>query len=217
MLTGATGGIGLSVYEKLRQGGHEVVAPTSQELDLKNIDSVYNWLEKHSKIQFQGIVLAAGINHPEDLFSVENGNFENTQQLNFLANRQLLSHFVPMMVKQNFGRVVSISSAYSKLARSGRSSYSISKASLDALMRSIAVEFSKYNVLANSVVPGFVDTPLTQKNNSQSQIEQILTRVPIGRLGQPDEIAKATMFLLSSENTYITGQQIYVDGGFSIN
>jgi 3-oxoacyl-[acyl-carrier protein] reductase len=217
MLTGASGGIGIAISEKLRQSGYEVLAPTSQELNLNCQNSVSNWLDKHAEISLQGLILAAGVNYPENLFGTETDRFEEIQQINFLANRKLLSVFVPRMVEQNFGRIVSISSAYSNLARSGRASYSISKAGLDALMRSIALEFGRNNVLANSVVPGFVDTPLTRKNNSQSQIEHILTRIPIGRLGTPDEIAKATMFLLSSENTYVTGQRIYVDGGFSIN
>lgn len=217
LLTGATGGLGRAILETLDENGYQIFAPTSRELDLSDPASVSQWLKDYSDIEFQGVVLAAGINHIEDLFDPLINSFQKIQELNFLANRNLLSVIVPKMAERKYGRVVSISSAYSTIARAGRAHYSISKASLDALMRSIALEFGSQNVLANSVVPGFIDTPLTRKNNNQLQIDQILARVPLGRLGTPEEIAKLTLFLLSHENTYITGQRINVDGGFSVN
>ena len=120
------------------------------------------------------------------------------------------------MQKNKWGRIVNISSAYSFLAREGRSAYSSSKAGLDALTRSLAVEYSSDNILVNSVAPGFVDTELTRKNNSKSEIEKICSSIPMRRLASSDEIAKIVFFLSSEENTYITGQTIVADGGFSI-
>ena len=103
------------------------------------------------------------------------------------------------------------------LSRLGRSSYSISKAALEALIRSVAVENAESNILANSILPGFVETSLTHKNNNEEQIKKLLERVPIKRLGTPDEVAKLAAFLMAPENTYLTGQSIKIDGGFSIN
>ena len=130
----------------------------------------------------------------------------------FLLTKYIINH-----MKQNkWGRILNISSAYSFLAREGRSAYSSSKAGLDALTRSLAVEYSGDNILVNSVAPGFVDTELTRKNNSESEIENICKNIPIKRLASSSEIAKIVFFLASKENTYITGQTIVVDGGLSI-
>ena len=217
LLTGASGGLGRAIFEILDHSGYQIFAPTSIELDLSDPASISQWLKEFSDIEFQGVVLAAGINQVEELFDPHVNSFHKIQDLNFLANQKILSMIVPKMAERKYGRVVAISSAYSTIARAGRAHYSVSKASLDALIRSIALEFGSRNVLSNSVVPGFMDTPMTRKNNNQLQIDQILNRVPLGRLGTPEEIARLTLFLLSKENTYITGQRINVDGGFSIN
>ena len=85
------------------------------------------------------------------------------------------------------------------------------------LVRSAAIENADLNVLANIVVPGFVETPLTSKNNSTSQIQKIIERIPVKRLGKPEEIASLVCYLVSESNSYITGQSIHIDGGFSVN
>jgi 3-oxoacyl-[acyl-carrier protein] reductase len=121
------------------------------------------------------------------------------------------------MLNRKFGRIVAISSAYATIARDGRSSYSISKAALEALIRSIALENAQSNIIANSIVPGFIETPLTLKNNTQLQIDKILERIPMQRFGSPLEVANLVSFLISDKNTYITGQSFRIDGGFSIN
>ena len=121
------------------------------------------------------------------------------------------------MQKNRYGRIIAISSSYSTITRAGRSSYSVSKAALEAIIRSVALENAQNNILANSIVPGFIETPLTLKNNDKVQIEKILERIPTGHMGKPSDVAKLVWFLMSEQNTYITGQSIRVDGGFSIN
>ena len=110
---------------------------------------------------------------------------------------------------------MAVSSAYAGRARMGRAAYGASKAALEALVRSTAVEFASSGVLANAIAPGFVDTELTRVNNDASAISTLLERVPVGRLAKPAEGASAVSFLLSPSNTYITGQTIAVDGGWS--
>jgi 3-oxoacyl-[acyl-carrier protein] reductase len=119
------------------------------------------------------------------------------------------------MASAGFGRVVGISSAYANRARTGRAAYSASKAALEALIRSVAVEFARSGVVANCVAPGFVDTELTRKNNTPQMIDALLQRVPVGRLASPAEIGRTVAFLMAPENEYITGQTIAVDGGFA--
>jgi 3-oxoacyl-[acyl-carrier protein] reductase len=148
---------------------------------------------------------------------VSDEQYSRILQLNTNSCRKILQHFLPGMRTRNFGRIVVISSTYSTLSRLGRSSYSISKAALEAIIRSVAVENAEFNIIANSILPGFVETSLTHKNNNEEQIKKLLERVPIKRLGTPDEVAKLAAFLMAPENTYLTGQSIKIDGGFSIN
>jgi 3-oxoacyl-[acyl-carrier protein] reductase len=118
------------------------------------------------------------------------------------------------MIQKNYGRIVNISSVLQDFAKEGRSSYSISKTGIDMLTKSVAVEYSRYNVLCNTVSPGYIETELTYKNNTSEQIDSITSSLPIRRIGLPDEIAKLVYWLVT-ENSYITGQNIKIDGGYS--
>jgi 3-oxoacyl-[acyl-carrier protein] reductase len=217
LLTGGSGGIGSAILKTLSAEEYDVVAPSSRELDLSDEDSVFRWIEINKSTEFHAMVLSAGVNYPEILFSEQESKFGEINQVNFLSHQTLLKTFVPKMAHKGYGRIVAISSAYSTTSREGRSAYSISKASLESLIRSIAVEYGRLNVLANCVVPGFIDTALTRKNNSTEQIDQLVTRIPLNSLGQPKDVARAVKFLLDPDNTYVTGQKIIIDGGYSIN
>ena len=162
-------------------------------------------------------IFCAGTNTPRDFLEVERAEYSRTLEININSNREILKALLPGMLNRKFGRIVAISSAYATIARDGRSSYSISKAALEALIRSIALENAESNIIANSIVPGFIETPLTLKNNTQLQIDKILERIPMQRFGSPLEVANLVSFLISEKNTYITGQSFRIDGGFSIN
>ena len=217
LLTGGRGGIGSSIKDELVSKGCSVVAPNSDELDLSSQTHVLTWIEANSDLEFDGLVLCAGTNSPRDFDEVETNEYLRILETNLNSNRFLIRAVLPAMQKNKYGRIIAISSSYSTITRSGRSSYSVSKAALEALIRSVSLENAQNNVLANSVVPGFIETPLTIKNNDQFQIEKILERIPMGHLGKPSDVAKLVWFLMSAQNTYITGQSIRIDGGFSIN
>ncbi len=217
LLTGGRGGIGSSIKEELVSNGCSVIAPTSEDLDLSSQNNVLSWIEANSNLEFDGLVLSAGTNTPRDFDEIETNEYIQILETNVNSNRLLIKAVLPAMQKNRYGRIVAISSSYSTITRLGRSSYSVSKAALEALIRSVGLENAQNNILANSVVPGFIETPLTLKNNDKFQIEKILERIPIGRMGKPSEVAKLVWFLMSEQNTYITGQSIRVDGGFSIN
>ena len=217
LLTGGRGGIGSYIKDELVSKGYSVLAPTSEELDLSSQTHVLRWIEANSNLEFDGLVLSAGINTPRDFNAIETNEYNQILQTNVNSNRLLIKAVLPAMQKNRYGRIVAISSSYSTITRKGRSSYSVSKAALEALIRSVGLENAQNNILANSVVPGFIETPLTLKNNDKFQIEKILERIPVGRMGKPSEVAKLVWFLMSEQNTYITGQSIRVDGGFSIN
>ena len=217
LLTGGRGGIGSSIKDELVSKGCSVVAPNSDELDLSSQTHVLTWIEANSDLEFDGLVLCAGTNSPRDFDEVETTEYLRILETNLNSNRFLIKAVLPAMQKNKYGRIIAISSSYSTITRSGRSSYSVSKAALEALIRSVSLENAQNNVLANSVVPGCIETPLTIKNNDQFQIEKILERIPMGHLGKPSDVAKLVWFLMSAQNTYITGQSIRIDGGFSIN
>ena len=217
LLTGSRGGIGTSIQEILVAEGHAVLAPTSGELDLSNQEVVTNWIKLNSHQEIEAVIFCAGTNTPRDFLEVERAEYSRTLEININSNREILKALLPGMLNRKFGRIVAISSAYATIARDGRSSYSISKAALEALIRSIALENAESNIIANSIVPGFIETPLTLKNNTQLQIDKILERIPMQRFGSPLEVANLVSFLISDKNTYITGQSFRIDGGFSIN
>ena len=217
LLTGGRGGIGRSIKDELVSKGCSVIAPNSDELDLSSQTHVLNWIEAHSDLEFDGLVLSAGTNTPRNFDEVEISEYIQILETNVNSNRLLIKAVLPAMQKNRYGRIVAISSSYSTITRSGRSSYSVSKAALEALIRSVSLENAQNNVLANSIIPGFIETPLTLKNNDKFQIEKILERIPMGHMGKPSDVAKLAWFLMSEQNTYITGQSIRVDGGFSIN
>ena len=115
------------------------------------------------------------------------------------------------MKKKNFGRIVGLSSIWGKRSKEFRASYSTSKFAIDGLIKAIALEYSRYGILANSVAPGFIDTELTRKFNKY-QINELTSLVPIKRLGTSEEVAKFIKWLGSEENTYITAQNLAIDG-----
>ena len=112
--------------------------------------------------------------------------------------------------------LLNIGSIWGSLARSHRTLYSSAKAGIAGMTRAMAVEFASDHVLVNCLSPGFVDTDLTRASLTSEEIAEQERKIPLGRLAQPAEIAEVTSYLCGSGNSYLTGQEILVDGGFSI-
>ena len=127
----------------------------------------------------------------------------------------LLQGVAPGMKARGWGRVVNISSIFGVVTKERRGAYSAVKAGLNGLTRTAAVELAPFGVLVNSVCPGYVATDLTRQNNSPADLEKIAATIPAGRLAEPEEIARFVAWLCGEANTYLTGQTILVDGGFT--
>jgi NAD(P)-dependent dehydrogenase (short-subunit alcohol dehydrogenase family) len=216
LVTGASRGIGLAIAERFRAGGFRVIAPTRSEMNLSSAESVKQYLEHDGgREEIDVLVNNAGENKIESIARLALADFERILTTNLTSALLLTQHYAPKMAARGWGRIVNISSCYSFLARPGRVAYSASKGALNAITRTAALEFGPENVLVNAVAPGFVETEMTKKNNPPSQIAQLASQTALGRLAQPEEIAELVFFLASAQNTYITGQVVVVDGGFS--
>lgn len=215
LVTGGARGIGASVVDILGMRGIEVLNPTRHELDLVSRESVDAFLSSESARELDILVLNAGQNSPESIEEISDRNWDETLQVNVSSSLRLLRGLLPNLAARGRGKVVAISSAYASRARPGRVAYSASKAALEAVVRTVAVEYASAGVLANCVAPGFVLTDLTRQNNSPEQIAALADKVPLRRMASPAEVAQLVSFLVSEDNTYITGQTISIDGGLS--
>lgn len=214
LITGASRGIGKEIAALMMENGVKVIMPTRSEMDLQSDKSIDHYL-KNIPYPIDILVNNAGINRIELFQDLSDADFFDTLQINLIAPIQITRRIVPRMIDKHFGRIVNISSIWSLISKPGRLSYSVSKNGLNGFTRALAIEVAPFNVLVNTVAPGFVNTDLTRQNNSPEDIKAICRNIPIGRLVEPEEIARFVVFLCSENNSYITGQCLVIDGGFT--
>jgi len=214
LVTGASRGIGAAIVQRLTADGYNVLAPTRQEMDLESNASIDAYLSQ-IKDRVDILVNDAGINRIALLSDIKDQDVDDTLQINLIAPLRIIREVAPHMEKKGFGRILNISSVWSVVSRMGRISYTMSKAALNGMTRSLAVELAPYNILVNAVAPGYVLTDLTRQNNSEAELETISKTIPLQRLAESHEIANVVAFLCSEQNTYLTGQTIVVDGGYT--
>jgi 3-oxoacyl-[acyl-carrier protein] reductase len=214
LVTGASKGIGQAIATRLEMGGTRVLMPSRTDMDLSSSDSVEHFVSS-LKENVDILVNNAGINKIAELDDVNLSNLTETLQVNLISAFQITQALAQGMKLRSFGRIVNISSLWSVVTRPGRASYAMSKSALNGMTRTLAVELAPYKVLVNAVAPGYVLTDLTRKNNPPHEIEKIASSIPLNRLAEPSEIAEVVAFLCSEANTYLTGQTIVVDGGYS--
>ena len=182
--------------------------------DDKGIQDAVTLLRKMPAIH--SLINCAGVNIIKPLENVAFEDFDKIVTINLKACYFLSQVCSEKMKEQGFGRIVNISSIWGTVSKEHRSLYSSSKSGLNGLTRALAVELAINNILVNSISPGFIDTQLTRASLSVEQKAELISRVPLQRLGKVQEIAELIYFFGSSKNTFVTGQNIVADGGFSI-
>jgi len=227
LVTGATRGIGRAIAVRLIADGAEVIG-TGTKLagtvpngcDYRAVDFSDKGATKKFAVEVAAIkpdilINNAGINKISPFEEINIDDFYRIQQVNVFAPFILMRAVVPSMCKKGWGRIVNIGSVWGKVAKSQRGSYATSKFALDGMTNTLAAEVAADGVLVNCVAPGFIDTELTRTVLGEKGIADLITQVPAKRLGQVDEIAAFVAWLAGPENTYISGQNIAIDGGFT--
>ena len=228
LVTGGTGSIGSSICSYFNNMGCKEIHSTTtnlskitddqdfikfKELNLNNIENTN--LDEVFDIDIDFLVLNAGLNKDNIFLRMSPEDWNSVVNVNLNSSFHLLKHFVKKMVKKRFGRVVFISSVVAFTGNPGQVNYTASKAALSGLTKSLALELSSRNITVNSVAPGFIKSNMTDKLNND-QKNAILERIPMKRLGDSSEIAKAVGFLCSENADYITGQTLHVNGGLAL-
>lgn len=214
LLTGASRGIGKAIHKKLKKN-YTIIAPAREELDLLDNKSIELFIKKNKEKEIDIIINNAGINFPQWIEEISDENIENTIKTNLIAPIRLIRGFVGNMKKNKWGRIINISSAFGIVARGKQVLYSSTKHGINGVTKALALELAQYNILVNSVCPGFTKTDLVVKKNTPEKIAALEKDIPLGRLAEPIEIANLVEFLSSDKNTYITGSCIIIDGGFT--
>ena len=244
LVTGAASGIGRAVALALASDAARVVCVDSDEsgleatvdairssggdaraqiLDISDYESVAALIASAELDGLDRIALCAGIYRATavEQFSLE--TYRRVIEVNLTASFALVVGLVPRLSEASGARVVTVSSIQGTFAEAGSSAYAISKAGLVAATKALAVELAPRGILVNSVAPGFIDTPMAQLPDGTSEYDTDRFRsvylehgkLPLGRPGTPAEVATAVRFLLSPDNSYITGHVLVIDGGLT--
>ena len=231
LVTGGTRGIGRAIVETLTGCGAQVTATgtnrellalleclpsvTTLYLDLASAapdDDVFRQL---SSDRYDVIVNNAGINFHALVGEIDIGEFDRMMNVNLRGAVMLCRAVVPGMAERGYGRVVNLTSIFSEVSKTRRAGYATSKFALKGFTKTLALDYATRNVLANSIAPGFIRTEMTERMLGARGIEEMVSLVPVGRLGTPQEVATLVTFLASPLNTFVTGQNIVIDGGFT--
>jgi 3-oxoacyl-[acyl-carrier protein] reductase len=178
----------------------------------QSTDTFIKAIEAYQKIDV--CINNAGINRINFLDETLLEDWQDILKVNLEAPFRLTRAVSQLMKKNRYGRIVNIASIFGVISKARRSIYSTTKFGLRGLTVTSAIELAPYNVLVNSVSPGFVQTELTKRILNDEEMKSLALQIPVGRFAEPDEISRVILFLASSLNTYLTGQNIVVDGGF---
>ena len=236
LVTGASGGIGSAVARALHSQGAELIinGTRSSELeklaaelgnnvhvlqgDLADAYSIGHLAEEAEKISDNGIdilVNNAGITRDNLLVRLSDQDLMDVINLNLIAGFHLTRKIIRGMMKRKWGRVIGISSVVGITGNAGQTNYAAAKAGMIGFSKALALEVASRGITVNNIAPGFIKTPMTE-DLSEEQITRLQASVPIGRLGEAEDVAAAVVYLASLEASYVTGATLNVNGGMAM-
>ena len=232
IVTGASGGIGNSIVKKLNEAGANILASGTRiekleelkkkfenikilKFDISQSDKIEEFIENAtSKLggSLDGLVNNAGITQDNLAIRMSLDEWQKVININ-LTSTFLMSKFaIKKMLKNKSGKIVNITSVVGHTGNLGQANYTASKAGIVAMSKSLAIEYAKKNININCISPGFIKTAMTDKIDEKFK-EIIVSKIPSARLGEPDDIANAALFLSSDQSNYINGETLHVNGG----
>ena len=230
LVTGATGGIGAEIAKTLHaQGAHVVLSGTREAVldDLakalgarvsvaaaESVDGLVGRAEAATG-QLDILVANAGITKDGLLMRMKDEDWEQVLKINLESYFRLSRAAMRGMMKRRFGRVIGITSVVGVMGNAGQANYAASKAGMIGFSKALAQEVATRGITVNCVAPGFIESPMTDALND-AQKAQIMTTIPVGRLGTGSEVAAACAYLASDEAAYMTGQTLHVNGGMAM-
>lgn len=214
LVTGATRGIGKCISDDFKSLGADVISFPSSIYDLTDRKELHDFIEYIETLQVDICINNAGINKIDYVEDVLEEDYDKIMHINAKAPFMISKAVSKTMKAREYGRIVNIASIFGHCTKEKRSCYTTSKFALVGMTKTLAVEMAPYNVLVNSVSPGFTATELTTRILGTEGIAEMCKQVPMRRMAMPSEISKVVLFLCSEHNTYLTGQNIIVDGGF---
>lgn len=236
LVTGGSRGIGAAIVRYLDQAGARLAFTYTSRADqaesvlstLKNktqhkifplhltdenqIESVSNEILAFFGGEIDGLVNNAGVTKDQLFMRLKTQDFDDVIQVNLRGTFLVTKAFLRAFTKQRRGSIVNITSVIGQTGNAGQANYAASKAGVEAMSRSLALEVASRNVRVNCVAPGFISTEMTEALSDQ-QKDSILGKIPMGRVANPEEVASVVAFLLGIESSYITGSTLSVNGG----
>ena len=232
IVTGASGGIGNSIIEKLNQAGANILASGTRiekleelknkfrnikiiKFDISQSNKIEEFVENATKElggNLDCIINNAGVTQDNLAIRMSLDEWEKVININLTSTFLMSKSAIKKMLKNKTGKVVNITSVVGHTGNLGQVNYTASKAGIIAMSKSLAIEYAKKNININCISPGFIKTAMTDKLDSKFR-EAIISKIPSGRLGNPNDIANAVVFLCSNQSDYINGETLHVNGG----
>ena len=232
IVTGASGGIGKAIIKKLSEAGANILASGTRiekleelkknfegikilKFDISQSDKIEEFIENATGElggSLDGIINNAGITQDNLAIRMSLDEWQKVININ-LTSTFLMSKFaIKKMLKNKSGKIVNITSVVGHTGNLGQANYTASKAGIVAMSKSLAIEYAKKNININCISPGFIKTAMTDKIDDKFK-EVIISKIPSARLGEPEDIANAVLFLSSDLSNYINGETLHVNGG----
>jgi 3-oxoacyl-[acyl-carrier protein] reductase len=237
LVTGATGGIGAAIAKTLTKQGAKVVLSSTKEeklqelaaeiggdvkyvacnlSDIAAVDALFDKAEELAGGQIDILVCNAGITKDNLILRMKNEDFEQVIDVNLKSTFVLNRNAIKKMMRRKYGRIINIASVVGVTGNPGQANYVASKAGMIGMTKSMAQEVASRGITLNCVAPGFIASPMTDILNEQ-QKAAILAKIPVGHMGNSEDIAKAVAFLASEDASYINGHTLHVNGGMFMN